>query len=200
MAAAGKSIILRSDRLILRAWRDSDLPAMARMNADPHVMEFMPAMLDRSASDAMAQRLQHHIEAEGFGFWAVEAPDVADFIGFVGLSRPSFPAPFMPCVEIGWRLLHEFWGRGYATEAAQAALRHGFDELDLTEIVSFTAAINQRSWRVMQRLGMQHYRAEDFDHPVLPAGDPLRRHVLYRLSRARWLSMTGDDGPSDGGS
>jgi len=200
MATPGKSIILRSDRLILRAWRDSDLPAMARMNADPRVMEFMPAMLDRSASDAMARRLQHHIEAAGFGFWAVEAPGVADFVGFVGLSRPSFAAPFMPCVEIGWRLLHEFWGRGYATEAARVALRYGFDELGLTEIVSFTAAINQRSWRVMQRLGMQHYRAEDFDHPVLPAGDPLRRHVLYRLSRARWSSLTGNDVPGESGS
>ena len=195
MSATGTSVILRSDRLILRSWCDSDLPAMARMNADPRVMEFMPAILDRPASDAMAARLQHHIEAQGFGFWAVEVPGVADFVGFVGLSRPGFAAPFMPCVEMGWRLLHEFWGQGYATEAARAALRHGFVDLGLAEIVSFTAAINQRSRRVMQRLGMQHYRTEDFDHPALPEGDPLRRHVLYRLSRTRWTSLSGHEVP-----
>lgn len=186
--------MLRSERLVLRAWRDSDLPVMARMNADPRVMEFMPAPLDASASAAMATRLQHHIEHEGFGFWAVEAPDVADFVGFVGLNRPNFAAAFMPCVEIGWRLLHEFWGRGYATEAARTALRYGFGDLGLDEIVSFTAAINQRSWRVMQRLGMQHYRAEDFDHPALPAGDRLQRHVLYRLTRERWDKLVRGDG------
>lgn len=179
--------MLRSDRLILRPWRDSDLPGMARMNADPRVMEFMPAILDRPASDAMVTRLQRHIDEKGFGFWAVGAPGVADFIGFVGLNRPSFAAPFMPCVEIGWRLLHEFWGQGYATEAARAALHHGFINLGLAEIVSFTAAVNRRSRRVMQRLGMQHYRAEDFDHPALPAGDRLQRHVLYRLDRDHWL-------------
>jgi RimJ/RimL family protein N-acetyltransferase len=193
MAASGTPAVLRSERLILRPWRDGDLPAMARMNADPHVMEFMPAILDRPASDAMVTRLQCHIEEQGFGFWAVEAPGVADFIGFVGLNRPGFAAPFMPCVEIGWRLLHEFWGLGYATEAAGAALRHGFTDIGLSEIVSFTAAVNQRSWRVMQRLGMRHYRAEDFDHPALPAGDPLRRHVLYRLGRDRWLRLAGGD-------
>ena len=187
MTASGKPVMLRSDRLILRPWRDSDLPAMARMNADPRVMEFMPTVLDRPASDAMVTRLQRHIDEKGFGFWAVEAPGVADFIGFVGLSRPSFAAPFMPCVEIGWRLQHDFWGRGYATEAARAALRHGFIDLGLAETVSFTAAVNRRSRRVMQRLGMQHYRAEDFDHPALPAGDPLQRHVLYRLDRDHWL-------------
>lgn len=190
MTASDKPAVLRSDRLILRPWRDSDLPALARMNADPRVMEFMPAMLDRPASDAMTTRLQRHIEGQGFGFWAVEAPGVADFIGFVGLNRPGFAAPFMPCVEIGWRLLHEFWGQGYATEAAQAALHHGFVALDLAEIVSFTAVINQRSRCVMQRLGMQHYRAEDFDHPALPAGDALQRHVLYRLSRERWVRLS----------
>lgn len=183
---AASSIILRSERLILRPWRDSDLPAIARMHADPRVMEFMPSLLDRVASDAMVSRLQARIETEGFGFWAVTAIDVADFIGFIGLNRPSFAAAFMPCVEIGWRLAYEFWGRGYATEGAQMALRFAFEELELPEVVSFTAIINERSQRVMQRLGMQHFRAEDFDHPVLPAGDRLRRHVLYRLSRERW--------------
>jgi len=180
------TVLLRSPRLILRAWRDSDLPAIARLNADPRVMEFMPACLDRVASDAMVARMQAAIETQGFGFWAVEAPGIADFIGFVGLNRPGFAAPFMPCIEIGWRLAHDFWGRGYATEAAQAVLGFGFDDLGLDEIVAFTAAVNLRSQGVMQRLGMQHYRAEDFDHPALPAGDRLRRHLLHRLTRERW--------------
>ncbi len=182
--------ILRSSRLILRSWRDNDLPAIARMNADPRVMEFMPALLDRTASEAMVDRLQSAIDNQGFGFWAVEAPGVADFVGFVGLARPGFPAAFTPCVEIGWRLAHAYWGRGYATEAAQTALAFGFTELDLDEIVSFTAELNDRSKCVMRRLGMQHYRVEDFDHPALPPGDRLRRHVLYRLSRERWLELS----------
>lgn len=186
---AEETMVLRSPRLILRPWRDSDLPAIARLNADPRVMEFLPSCLDRAASDAMVARMQAAIETQGFGFWAVEAPGAADFIGFVGLNRPSFAAAFMPCVEIGWRLAHDFWGRGYATEAARAALRYGFGDLGLAEIVSFTAVINLRSQRVMQRLGMQHYRAEDFDHPALPEGHRLRRHVLYRMTRTRWSQM-----------
>jgi len=186
-------VILRSERLILRPWRDSDLPLIARMHADPRVMEFMPSCLDRAASDAVVAHLQAGIETQGFGFWAVTAIDVADFIGFVGLNRPRFAAPFMPCVEVGWRLAHEYWGRGYATEAAQAALRFGFEELALAEIVSFTAIINERSQRVMQRLGMTHFRAEDFDHPAVAEGDRLRRHVLYRLSRDRWQSLLRQD-------
>ncbi|HVJ32525.1 MAG TPA: GNAT family N-acetyltransferase [Terriglobia bacterium] len=186
---AEETMVLRSPRLILRPWRDSDLPAIARLNADPRVMEFLPNCLDRAASDAMVTRMQAAIETQGFGFWAVEAPGTADFIGFVGLNRPSFAAAFMPCVEIGWRLAHDFWGRGYATEAARAALRYGFGDLGLAEIVSFTAVINLRSQRVMQRLGMQHYRAEDFDHPALPEGHRLRRHVLYRMTRMRWSQM-----------
>lgn len=190
-----KPATLSSDRLILRPWRDSDLPGIVRMNADPRVMEFMPACLDQAASTAMMSRLQAAIETQGFGFWAVEAPGIADFIGFVGLNRPSFAAPFMPCVEIGWRLLPAYWGHGYATEAAQAALRFGFTDLALPEIVSFTAILNERSQRVMRRLGMRHYRAEDFDHPALPPGNPLRRHVLYRLSRAHWLAADAARAP-----
>jgi len=192
----GSATTLRSQRLILRPWRDSDLSGIVRMNADPRVMEFMPACLDQPASQAMMTRLQSAIETQGFGFWAVEAPGLADFIGFVGLNRPGFAAAFMPCVEIGWRLLPEYWGHGYATEAAQASLRFGFTDLDLPEIVSFTAIINERSQRVMRRLGMRHYRAEDFDHPALPPGDRLRRHVLYRLSRQHWLARDAAEGPA----
>jgi RimJ/RimL family protein N-acetyltransferase len=167
----------------------NDLPAVARMNRDARVMEFMPSVLVSSISDGMVERWQSTIDSEGFGFWAVEAPGIADFIGFVGLARPDFAAAFMPCVEIGWRLDHAYWGQGYATEAARLAMSFGFDQLGLTEIVSFTVAINERSRRVMQRLGMQHYSAEDFDHPALPVGDRLSRHVLYRMSRDRWRAQ-----------
>jgi RimJ/RimL family protein N-acetyltransferase len=176
--------------LILRDWRDADLPAIAQMHADPRVMEFMPSLLDRTASEALVASQKQMIERDGFGFWAVEVPGVADFVGFVGLGRPGFSAPFTPCVEIGWRLAHAFWGQGYATEAALLALDYGFDALGLDEILSFTAKINERSQRVMRRLGMQHFQAEDFDHPALPPGDRLRRHVLYRLTRSRWLEQS----------
>ncbi len=183
-------------RLRLRDWRESDLVPFAALNADSRVMKFLPKRLDRDESDAMAARIQTLITAQGFGFWAVEAQGVADFIGFVGLHRPSFEAPFMPCVEIGWRLAYGYWGRGYATEAARAALGFGFDQLHLTEIVSFTVPANLRSRQVMERLGMGRDPADDFQHPALPAGDPLRAHVLYRLARERWRAGPTDNTPS----
>jgi RimJ/RimL family protein N-acetyltransferase len=176
--------MLTTDRLRLRRWRDTDLPAFAALNADPRVMEFMPNILSREESDAMAERIAAAIEHDRFGLWAVEVPGVAEFIGFVGLSRPKFEAHFTPCVEIGWRLAYEFWGRGYATEAAAAALQDGFGRLALNEIVSFTTVANERSRRVMERLGMTYTAAEDFDHPNLPEGHPIRPHVLYRLRRS----------------
>jgi RimJ/RimL family protein N-acetyltransferase len=182
--------VIQTSRLLLRHWRDSDLPAFAALNADPRVMEFLPKRLNRDESDAMAARIRLLMTIQDFGFWAVELPGMADFIGFVGLHRPSFEAPFTPCVEIGWRLAHEHWGRGYATEAARAALAYGFTSLDLDEIVSFTVPANRRSRGVMERLGMSHEPAGDFDHPALPAGDPLRRHVLYRLTRETWRAGT----------
>jgi RimJ/RimL family protein N-acetyltransferase len=174
---------IQTPHLLLRRWRDSDLPAFAALNGDPRVMEFMPKLLSREESDAMAARIRMLMTIQGFGFWAVEVPGIADFIGFVGLHRPSFEASFTPCVEIGWRLARAHWGKGYATEAARAALAHGFTALGLNEIVSFTVPANRRSRAVMERLGMTRNPAEDFDHPALAAGDPLRRHVLYRLSR-----------------
>jgi RimJ/RimL family protein N-acetyltransferase len=149
-------------------------------------MEFFPGPLDRAESDALAGRIRDHLARHGFGLWAVEARGVADFIGFVGLSVPSFQAPFTPCVEIGWRLAHEHWGRGYATEAARAALAFGFRDLALEEIVSFTVPMNRRSRRVMERLGMTRSAADDFEHPALPEGHALRPHVLYRLRRGDW--------------
>ncbi|MGE0711850.1 MAG: GNAT family N-acetyltransferase [Planctomycetota bacterium] len=177
---------LRTERLLLRAWRDEDLPAFAALNADPRVVEFLPAALTRAESDALAAKIRATFAERGYGLWAVEAPGAADFLGFVGLSSPPWEAPFTPCVEVGWRLAHARWGRGYATEAARAALDFGFAMLGLAEIVSFTVPANLRSRRVMEKLGLRHAPADDFDHPRLPAGHPLRRHVLHRLARADW--------------
>ena len=147
-------------------------------------MEFFPKPLDRAESDTLADRIRDTFTRRGFGFWAVEIPGVADFIGFVGLSTPQLPEThFTPCVEIGWRLAHEHWGSGYASEAARAALDFGFRSLALDQIVSFTTPANWRSRRVMDRIGMCRTPADDFDHPAIPDGHPLRRHVLYRIDR-----------------
>jgi RimJ/RimL family protein N-acetyltransferase len=173
--------VLRTERLVLRPWRDADLAPFAALNADPEVMRYFPATLSRAESDAVAGRIRESFAARGFGNWAVEVPGVTPFAGFVGLSVPRFDAPFMPCVEIGWRLARACWGKGYASEAARAALDFGFASLKLPEIVSFTVVANLPSRRVMERLGMRHDPSGDFDHPVLAAGHPLRRHVLYRL-------------------
>jgi RimJ/RimL family protein N-acetyltransferase len=177
---------LVTPRLVLRSWRDSDLPEFAAINADPQVMAFFPRTYDRAESDRLVARIRYHTARRGFGLWAMEAPGEAPFIGFTGLWTPDFEAPFTPCVEIGWRLAPRFWGRGYATEAALASLRFGFQTLRREEIVSYAVTANERSRRVMERIGMTRDLAGDFDHPNLPAGDPLRRHVLYRLSRAEW--------------
>ena len=176
-------LVLATDRLLLRPWKDEDLPAFAALNADSRVMAFLPARLDRAASDRLATRIRSKMDAHGFGFWAVEVKGVAPFIGFVGLSVPSFQAHFTPCVEIGWRLATPYWGRGYATEAGRRALDCGLSTLSLPEIVAFTALNNHRSQAVMKRLGMHSDRAEDFEHPKVPERHPLRRHVLYRIGR-----------------
>lgn len=172
---------LRTERLLLRGWRDADLEPFAALNGDPETMRYFPAPLRREESDALAARAREQIETEGWGLWAVEVPGVADFAGFVGLAVPSFEASFTPAVEVGWRLAREHWGKGYATEAAHAAVAHGFGELGLAEIVSFTSRLNEPSIRVMERIGMTRDPAEDFDHPRVPSGHPLRPHVLYRL-------------------
>jgi RimJ/RimL family protein N-acetyltransferase len=176
-------ITLTTERLRLRPWRPEDLPHFAALNADARVMEHFPRILTAEESDRQAAAVTEHIGRHGFGFWALEATGVADFIGFVGLSVPTFEAHFTPCVEIGWRLAFDHWRHGYATEAARAALDCGFRRLGLEEIVAFTVPANRRSIAVMQRLGMTRSPAEDFDHPRLPPGHPLRRHVLYRLRR-----------------
>ncbi len=187
---------LRSARLLLRRWRDDDLPPFADLNADPVVMEFYPSTLTREASDAFVQRVESTFETHGLGLWAVEVIGVAgsgDFVGYVGLWPATFEAPFTPAVEIGWRLRREAWGRGYATEAARVALDDGFDRLGLDEIVSFTAAINHRSRRVMDKLGMQHDPADDFAHPSVATTSPLRPHVLYRLTAGDWRAAGRDE-------
>ncbi len=177
---------LTTDRLLMRQWRDSDREPFAAMNADPAVMEHFPALQTREQSDALIDRNSPEIEGRGWGLWALEVRDTGEFIGFTGLSVPSFEAHFMPAVEIGWRLAKEAWGNGYATEAARAALAHGFGPAGLGEIVSFTTTTNLPSQRVMQRIGMTHDEAGDFDHVRLPDGHRLQRHVLYRIDRAQW--------------
>ena len=174
---------LRTDRLRLRRWLPGDRDPFAALNADPRVAEHLPKRLSRKESDSLAARIEAHFDEHGFGLWAVEVCDAAPFIGFVGLSVPGFEAHFTPCVEIGWRLGAPHWGHGYATEGARAALAFAFEVLGLEEIVSFTVPANARSRRVMERIGMTHAPADDFDHPLVPDGHPLRRHVLYRIAR-----------------
>ncbi len=177
---------LRTSRLLLRRWRDDDREPFAALNADPLVMEHFPAPLRREESNVLVDRIERGLEERGWGLWAVEVPGTAAFVGFVGLNPAMFDAPFTPAVEVGWRLARDHWGHGYATEGARAALGFGFETLALDEIVSFTTHGNARSRRVMERLGMRHDPADDFDNPNVPEGSPLRPHVLYRLHRARW--------------
>jgi len=177
---------LETDRLVLREWREEDRAPFAAMNADPRVAEFLSRPLDRAESDAFVDRIVNHWADDGHGLWAVERREDGRFIGFVGLAVPNFAAAFTPCVEVGWRLAPEAWGHGYATEAAREALRFGFEELGLAEIVSFTVPSNARSRAVMERIGLTRDPADDFLHPNLPEGHRLRQHVLYRLSRSEW--------------
>lgn len=174
-------VTLTTSRLMLRPWRDNDIPEFASLCADPEVMAHYPKPLAPEEAAAFVARAREAMTARGFGLWAVEAPGVAPFIGYVGLGVPRWQAHFTPCVEIGWRLARAHWGFGYASEAARAALQYGFRTVGLEEIVSFTVPANERSWRLMERLGMRRSPEEDFDHPNLPPGHRLRRHVLYRL-------------------
>lgn len=176
-------VLYETQRLIIRHWRPTDRPALAALNADADVMRFFPARLARAESDAFYDRLQSGVERHGYAFPAVELKADGALIGLVGLSRATFAAPFTPATEIGWRLARAYWGQGYASEAARAALAYGFSTLRLPEVVSFTAVPNRPSQAVMVRIGMTRDRAEDFDHPGLAPGHPLRRHVLYRIKR-----------------
>ena len=174
-------IHLETERLVLRDWQGDDLEPFAAMNADAAVMEFFPAPLSRDESFAQAKYFQQQLDTAGYGFYAAEVRSSGAFVGFVGMAQPEFSAPFTPAVQIGWRLARPAWGHGFATEAARACLSFGFADLGLEEIVSYTSAPNTRSIAVMERLGMVRDPADDFDHPGLPAGHRLRRHLLYRI-------------------
>lgn len=180
---------LETERLILREWRADDREPFAAMNADPRVVEHLSRALDRAESDAFIERIEARWAADGHGLWAVERRADGRFIGFTGLTPPTFEAAFTPCVEIGWRLAPDAWGAGYATEGARAALAFGFERLGLDEIVSFTVPDNVRSRAVMERIGLTRDPADDFLHPSFPDGHRLRQHVLYRLRRSDWAHL-----------
>lgn len=182
-------IEFETQRLRLRQWCDSDREPFAALNADARVMGFFPGLISREASDASIDSWQAQLAEQGWSNWAVELKSSGEFIGFTGLSVPRRVLPFSPCVEIGWRLAAAHWSHGYATEAAQGALRVGFLQIGLDEIVSFTALLNLRSQAVMRRLGMHRDPREDFDHPALAEGSPLRRHGLWRLTRRQWQAL-----------
>lgn len=186
-------IAIETDRLILRSWQEEDLVPFAAMNADPRVMEYFPSV--KNYGESLEEYNRHKSRCEEFrstlrigswGFWAVGVKGGVPFIGFIGLNPVSFTAHFTPAVEIGWRLAADHWGKGYATEGAKASLKFGFETLNLPEIVSFTPVQNKRSRAVMEKIGMHHNLQDDFDHPQLPEGHKLRKHVLYRLKRSEW--------------
>lgn len=182
-----EEVALHTERLMLRAWRREDRMAFRELNADPQVMEWFPSILSARESDTLKDRIEHMLDEQGWGLWAVELPGVAPFIGLIGLNRADATLGY-PVVEVGWRLAVAHWGRGYATEGARAALAYGFDELELDDIVAMTSIGNVRSRRVMTKLGMVHQTGEDFDHPRVPANSPLVRHVLYRITRAAFAA------------
>jgi ribosomal-protein-alanine N-acetyltransferase len=174
--------VIRTERLVLRRWTDADRPAFYDLNSDPVVMATIAPVMDRAQSDSLMDRIEAGFDVHGFGLWCVELDGVS--IGFTGLSVPWF----RDGVEVGWRIRSAWWGHGYAPEAARAALAVAFDEIGLDEVISFTAATNTNSQRVMQKIGMTRDPSGDFDHPSLAAGNPLRAHVLYRLTAARYRS------------
>lgn len=172
---------IRTERLLLRRWLPEDVEPFSEMNADPVVMEHFLDLMSRERTVAFVERIEAEFDEHGFGLWAVEVPGTAPFIGFVGLHGIPFEAGFLPAVEVGWRLAAPYWGRGYATEAARAAVEFGRSRPGVPEIVSFTSRDNRRSQRVMERLGMVRDAAGDFDHPRIPEGHRLQRHLLYRF-------------------
>ncbi|NEV02407.1 GNAT family N-acetyltransferase [Bradyrhizobium uaiense] len=180
---------LLTPRLLLRPWIDSDRPPFAAMSGDADVMEYLRPLASRDASDAWIDFQTSHQSSHGFCMWAVESRASGIFMGAVGLLRIGFVARFTPAVEVGWRLARPFWGQGFAMEAARASLRFGFEEVRLAEVVAHASIRNVRSRRLMAKLGMRHDNAEDFDHPRIPEDNPLRRQVLYRLTRDAWVSQ-----------
>jgi ribosomal-protein-alanine N-acetyltransferase len=187
---------LRTERLLLRRWRPEDRDPFAALNADPEVMRHFVRPLSRAESDAAVDQIEAGFARHGYGWWAVEVPEVAPFIGFVGLSPVPFDAPFTPAVEIGWRLARAHWRQGYAREAATECLRFAFDDLELDEVVSFTAVGNEPSRAVMASIGMTRDESADFDHPRVEPGSPIRRHVLYRIAAPVAVTDPAAPGPA----
>lgn len=190
----GENPIIQTSRLILRQWKDEDLEPFAKLNADPKVMEFFPAVWTLEESKASMQTARTHIEMHGWGKWAVSLLETGEFIGRIGLEEIDFEAPFSPNVELGYRIAYNHWGKGYASEGAKAALEYGFRQIGLKEIFACTPVLNQRSQFVMRRIGMHHNAKSDFDHPKLTEGHPLRRHVLYRISYQSWQNVKDSKG------
>ena len=180
-------IVVKTERLILRQWRADDRPLFAAINADPQVMEYFPSTLTRAQSDALVDRIINGINVSGWGFWAAERIDTAEFIGFVGINYSADGLPFAPCVDIGWRLGRQHWGQGFATEAAHGAMAYAFTHANLDRLVSMTPLANTASERVMQKLGMIKQQ-KTFLHPKVAQGHLLQEHVLYDLNRDQWRS------------
>lgn len=178
-------IEIKTDRIRLRQWRKTDWPEFAKLNADPEVMQYFPKPLSTEESNNMANKIRNLIAGRGWGMWAAEEVKQRKFMGFVGLNTPTQDLPFTPCVEIGWRLAKNFWGHGYATEAGQVVLKVAFETLKLPQVFSFTSVANKKSQAVMKRLKMVN-TGNNFEHPDVPLGNPLREHVLFKINKQQW--------------
>jgi len=174
---------IETDRILLREWEATDFSRFAKMNADPLIMEYFPRVLDEVRSKHLFKHFQEHFAKHGYGLYALENKDNHEFMGFVGLNNIEFKAPFTPAVEIAWRLDYDYWGKGYATEAARAVLKHAFEDLKLEEVVAYCVYDNDRAVKVMEKLGMKRDKKADFDYPKLPKGHPLGQHILFRLKK-----------------
>ena len=173
--------IIETERLLLREWEAQDLQPFANINQDPKVMEFMPSLLTLEETSNWINKIKQHFVKYGYGYWVVTLKNTKELIGYTGLNVPSYESHFTPCVEISWRIASQHWGKGYATEAAQAVLKNGFEKYNLKEIVSLTVPANKRSIRVMEKIGMKRDLSGDFHHPILPKEHSLSKHVLYRI-------------------
>jgi len=185
-------IEFETSRLRLRQWRDQDFKAFAKMNADAKVMEYYPSIITSEQSDELADKIQERIKENGWGFWALELKSTNTFIGFTGLNEPSYDLPVTPCIEIGWRLARKHWGNGYVTEAARKCLDVAFESLKLSTVYSFTSIQNKKSEAVMQRLNMLNLE-QNFEHPIIPIGNPLREHVLYKITKLEWSNAPPEE-------
>ncbi len=179
---------METSRLVIRQWQSTDYEPFSQMNQDPEVMQYFPKLLTPAESHAMIEKSITGLEQDKVGFWAVQSKDIGEFLGFVALAKVQFDCKFKGSIEIGWRLKKTAWGKGFASEGARKLLEYGFLTLGLPEIVSLTAKVNQRSWRVMERIGMRTNEADDFEHPKVALDSHLRPHVLYRLSKNEWAA------------